>query len=85
MTNSSDAGPGDHSHHHGPIQAIADLILRHHERVARERRERQLAEAAERAGFDLEADIGHPRMHSREDPFDPDAVQEPQDSGNGRP
>lgn len=72
MAYRSDAGPDGGSRRHGPFKAIAGRIRRHHERVVRRREEEALAEAAEHAAFDLESDIGHPRMHSGDQPFDLD-------------
>ncbi|MFC0554329.1 hypothetical protein ACFFHJ_25885 [Planotetraspora thailandica] len=43
-------------HHH----SLSELISEHHERAVRRHEEEALAEAAERAGFDLGTDIGHP-------------------------
>ncbi|TMR96143.1 hypothetical protein [Nonomuraea basaltis] len=68
----NDAGLEKEPEHHGPFKAIVDRIHRHHERVMREREEEELAEAARHAAFDLEADIGHPRMRRGDEPFDMD-------------
>jgi hypothetical protein len=67
----SNAVPDDgHQQHHGSLHELAERIHHHHEDAVHRREEAELAFAAEKAGFDLETDLGHPMSHPGGDAFD---------------
>jgi hypothetical protein len=55
-----------------PHHSLAERISEHHDRVVHRLEEAKLTEAAERAGFDLESDIGHPTARETRVSYDVD-------------
>ncbi|MEZ0074229.1 hypothetical protein [Planotetraspora sp. GP83] len=60
----------DHQHQHGHLRGIAERISEHHERAVQRREEDELVSAANQAGFDLGADIGHPTVRHTATTYD---------------
>jgi hypothetical protein len=64
---------GSHpEHHEGHLRGLVERINEHHDRAVQHRQEDDLARAADQAGFDLGADIGHPTPQHRAASFDID-------------